>query len=545
MQPPAWYQDAVIYAIDVETFNDADGDGVGDFQGLIEKVEYLTRLGVSAVWLLPFYPTPNRDNGYDVTDYYGVDSRLGTLGDFVEFVDAAESRGIRVLIDLVVNHTSDQHPWFQAARSDPDSKYRDFYVWVEEPPPLDPKRGSVFPGEVEDGRVWTYDHEAEAYYYHRFYPFQPDLNLANSAVRSEIYKILKFWLELGVAGFRVDAAGLMTQPKHPDVDAVDDPHELFRSFKRHVVERRGDAILLAEADDEPERLGSYFGEGGDEMDLLMNFQLNAHLVAALATEREAPLIEGLERLPQPSRGGWANFLRNYDELNLGSLSEDLRTAVFERFAPEADMRIYGRGIRRRLAPMLDGDPRRLELAFSLLFSLPGTPLVLYGDEINMGEDRSLPGRRSVRTPMQWSDEANAGFSDAPPEDLSAPVISGGEFGYERVNVAAQRADPSSLLNWMSRLISTRREIHEIGAGPCEIVESDSPSAFTHRYAGDARTVWFAHNLTDEAQSVAVDPDDGRAGPDRSLLGDPNLNAGADGTVEVALDPYGYGWFERG
>ncbi|MGQ4554869.1 alpha-amylase family glycosyl hydrolase [Halobellus sp. GM3] len=544
MDSPAWYRDAVVYGIDVEAFNDSDGDGVGDFQGLIEKIEYLDRLGVSAVWLLPFYPSPNRDNGYDVTDYYGVDPRLGTLGDFVEFVDAAANRGIRVLIDLVANHTSDQHPWFQSARSDPTSKYRDYYVWAEEPPPPDPRRGSVFPGEVTDSRVWTYDHEAGAYYYHRFYPFQPDLNLTNPAVRDEIYKILKFWLELGVSGFRVDAATLMIQPKHPETDELDDPHGLLRSLKRHVLERRGDGVLLAEADDEPHRLRSYFGDDdGGEMDLLMNFQLNAHLVAALATERADPLIDCLERLPDPPHGTWTNFLRNYDELNLGALSEPLRERVFERFAPESGMRIYGRGIRRRLAPMLGGDTDRLKLAFSLLFSMPGMPLVLYGDEIGMGEDLSLPGRRSVRTPMQWDERPNAGFSTARPDDLVTPVVRGGEFGYDRVNVAAQRADPESLLNWMERLIATRKETREIGNRPYETVGTDDTGTFAHRFAGEERTVAFVHNLTEASRAVSVDLDAGPGGHVQPVLGSPTYRREREGTYEMDLDPYEYAWFE--
>ncbi|WP_313691598.1 alpha-amylase family protein [Halorarum halobium] len=538
--PETWFKNAVVYAVDVETFNDSNGDGVGDFPGLMEKLDYLDRLGVSALWLLPFYPTPNRDNGYDVADYYGVDSRLGTLGDFVEFMDEAEAHGIRVLVDLVVNHTSDQHPWFQAARRDPDSKYRDYYVWIEERPPPDPERGTVFPGEVEDERVWTYDEEAGAYYYHRFYPFQPDLNLANPEVRAEIYRIMKFWLELGVSGFRVDAATLMIQPKHPDAEQLDDPHEVLRSLKRHAVARRSDAVLLAEADDAPGELASYFGDGA-EMDLLMNFVLNAHLVAALATERAAPLAEGLERLPPADVGQWMNFLRNYDELNIGRLPTDLRETVFDRFAPEEDMRIYGRGIRRRLAPMLEGDERRIKLAFSLLFSMPGTPMLLYGDEIGMGEDLSLPGRTSVRTPMQWTDEENGGFSTADPDDLVLPAVSGGEFGYESVNVAAQRAEAESLLNWMERLIATRRESTEIGEGEFSVLEADDPCAFAHRYDYDGNSVVCVHNLADETCSLEFDLELREGDALYPLLGTADHARHDDGSCAVTLEEYGYIW----
>jgi len=541
MGPEEWYKDAVIYGIDVELFNDSNGDGVGDFQGLIQKLDYINRLNASAVWLLPFYPTPNRDNGYDVMDYYGVDPRLGTLGDFVEFVDEADARGIKVLIDLVVNHTSDQHPWFQNARTDPDSRYRDYYIWSKERPPPDSTRGTMFPGEVEDGRVWTYDPEAGAYYYHRFYSFQPDLNLANPQVREEIYKIMKFWLELGVAGFRVDAAHLMVQPKHPGCDPSEDHHDVLKGLKRQLVKRRSDGILLAEADDEPQELQSYFGD--DEMDLLLNFQLNAHIIASLATEEVAPLVEGLERTPYTPSGTWANFLRNFDELNLRSLASEIREEVFDLFAPEGNMRIYGRGIRRRLAPMLDGNPKRIKLAFSLLFSLPGIPLLLYGDEIGMGEDLSLPGRRSIRTPMQWDERENAGFSTAPADELVTPVVDSGEFGYDRVNVAAQRANPESLLNWIERLVSTRRETHEIGNGPCEIVEVSESSIFCHRYSGEERSILFAHNLAGRASSVTVFLENGGADSVYAILGDPDIDRKDDRTLEVDLHPYGFAWFE--
>ena len=585
METDPWYENAVIYALDVETFMDDDGDGVGDFEGLIDRLDYLDRLGVTAVWLLPFYPTPNRDNGYDVTDYYGVDPRLGTLGDFVEFVDAADDHGIRVITDLVVNHTSDEHPWFRRSRSEPDSAYRDYYVWAEELPPPNPDRGSVFPGEVEDERVWTYDSEAGAYYYHRFYPFQPDLDLSNPDVREEIYKIMNFWLQLGVDGFRVDAATLMIQSKHPDADEPEDPHELLRSLKRHVVARRPDGILLAEADDDPGELRAYFGdppdadgegeregagagadagegegkgeekgprrgerEGrrganrGDEMDLLMNFVLNAHLIAALATGRAAPLAEGLDRIPHDTSGNFANFLRNYDELNIGRLPTALQREVFDRFAPEEEMRIYGRGIRRRLAPMVDGDRRRLELAYSLLFSLPGTPILLYGDEIGMGDDPSLPGRQSVRTPMQWDDRPNAGFSTADADALVAPVVDDGPFRYQELNVADQRADPDSLLAWMERLIAVRKETHAIGSGRYEPLETNDDAVFAHRVDGPRDAAAFVHNLSDEDRRVAVD----LTGGDESLhplFGDPDVRSPADGPTSVDLEQYGYGWFE--
>jgi maltose alpha-D-glucosyltransferase/alpha-amylase len=534
-----WYENAVVYALDVETFADGDGDGIGDFEGLIDRLDYLSRLGVTCVWLLPFYPTPNRDNGYDVMDYYGVDPRLGTLGDFVEFVYGAKERGIRVIVDLVVNHTSDQHPWFQKARRNPGSEFRDYYVWSEDPPEMPEHKGPVFPGEEDS--VWSYDEEAEAYYYHRFYHFQPDLNLANPAVREEIRKVMGFWLELGVSGFRVDAATLMIQRKGTPEDHEGEAHEMLKEMRRFVNTRRGDAVLLAEADDEPSELVTYFGDG-DEMNLLMNFVLDAHLLLALAERRAAPIEDALDQLPDvPADGQWANFLRNYDELNVGRLPPDDRRAVYDAFAPDSDMRIYERGIRRRLAPMLEGDRDRLELAFSLLFSMPGTPLVLYGDEIGMGDDLSLPGRNAVRTPMQWSPGRNAGFSPADSADLVRSVVSGGEFGYERVNVAAQHDDPSSLLSWMERLVGTRRETPEFGCGEFAVLDAGHPAVFAHRADWRDETVVAAHNHAEDACEVALDLD--VDGPTR-VFGEAKASS-ADGEWRVELGRYGYGWFRVG
>ncbi|RBI62456.1 trehalose synthase [halophilic archaeon] len=531
----SWYQDATVYSVDLKAFRDADGDGIGDFQGLTESLDYFSRLGIDCIWLLPFYPTPGRDNGYDVMDYYGVDSRLGTLGDFVEFVRAAESRGIRVVVDLVVNHTSDQHPWFRTAREDPDSKYRDFYLWADEEPDRHPDRGPIFPGEED--HVWSYDEAADAYYYHRFYHFQPDLNVANPAVREEVKKIIGFWLELGVDGFRIDAAGLLTQTKGLAEGPLDDPHGFLREMREFVSRRRGDAVLLAEADRPPAELGEYFGDG-DEMHLLLNFQLNARLTLALARGESAPLAYVLDELPDPpDDAGWANFLRNLDELNIGALTEAEQADVYEAFAPDEDMRIYDRGIRRRLAPILDGDRDRIELAYSLLFSLPGTPVVVYGDEIGMGEDLDQPGRFAVRTPMQWSDEENAGFSTADPDDLVRPVVSDEAFGPGAVNVADQRADPDSLLNWTSRLVRTRGEFPELSRGDCTVLDADHPAVFAHASSLDGDTVVAVHNLDDETATVTLalnaDP--------TPVFGDARFEPDGD-DLHVSLAPYGHCWF---
>ncbi|HET9200329.1 MAG TPA: alpha-amylase family protein, partial [Dehalococcoidia bacterium] len=379
-----WYKNAIVYCLDVETFQDSDGDGVGDFQGLVSRLDYLWSLGVSCVWLLPFYPSPNRDNGYDVIDYYGVDPRLGNLGDAAEFLQGANERGIKVIIDLVVNHTSDQHPWFEAAR-DRDSQYREYYVWSDEEP-ADAEEGVVFPGVQES--TWTFDEKAGAYYHHRFYKHQPDLNIGNQKVRQEIRRIMGFWLALGVSGFRIDAAPFLIEL--PSAGKDDLTFEYLDDFYGFLSWHSAGAILLAEANVTHDQVLEYFGDG-DRMQMIFNFFLNQHVFLALARGEAEPIVRALKKQPNiPPTAQWANFLRNHDEIDLGRLTEKERQECFEAFGPEPYMQLYERGVRRRLAPMLGGDRRRIEMAFSLAFSLPGTPVIWYGDEIGMGEDLSLP-----------------------------------------------------------------------------------------------------------------------------------------------------------
>lgn len=532
-----WYKDAIIYSLDVETFMDSDGDGVGDFAGLTKQLNYLRALGITCLWLLPFYPSPNRDNGYDVKDYYGIDPRLGTLGDFVEFMEEAKELGIRVIIDLVVNHTSIEHPWFQSARADKNSKYRHYYVWSDNPPESQDQE-PVFPDEEES--IWDYDEAAGAYYLHHFYKEQPDLNIGNPAVRAEIRKIINFWLQLGVSGFRIDAAPFLIE-EH-GLEGID-PQELdcFLPEMRHfVAERRSDAILLAEANVEPEEISIYFGNG-DRMQMLFSFLLNQYVFKALATEQASPLSEGLKILPAiPASGQWVNFLRHHDELTLDKLSEPERQEIFAVFAPEERMQIFDRGIRRRLAPMLGNDRRRLELAYSLLFSLPGTPLLRYGDEIGMGEDLSLEGRESVRTPMQWSDTDNAGFSRASADALTRPVIAEGEYRYHQVNVAQQQRDPNSLLNWMERLISIRKQCPEFGLGNWHLVETDCESVFAHYCEWEGRKVIAVHNLAKDSCIVTLKSFKGELKHAIELFGDRLYEFPERNNLE--LEGFGYRWF---
>ncbi|HEX2254215.1 MAG TPA: alpha-amylase family protein [Thermoanaerobaculia bacterium] len=535
-----WYKEAIVYCLDVETFQDSDGDGVGDFNGLTERLDYLLGLGVTALWLLPFYPTPNRDNGYDVTDYYTVDPRLGTLGDFVEFMERAARRGLQVLIDLPVNHTSSEHPWFQQARRDPESRYHDYYVWSEEEPEEDPEE-LAFAGVQES--LWTWDEEAELYYFHRFYEHQPDVNIANPQVREEIRRIMGFWLELGVSGFRIDAAPFLIELKGIDAPDVDDPYDYLHEFRDFLSWRRGDAILIAEANVAPETAREYFGDG-DRMHVIFDFVLNQALFLALASERAEPMVRAFGTSEDlPAEAQWANFVRNHDEQNLNQLSEEERAFVMERFAPDEDMRLYGHGIRRRLPPMLEGDPRRIRLAYSLMFSLPGTPVLRYGEELGMGDDLSLPERNSVRTVMQWSDEKNAGFSRAEPEALARPAIEDGEYGYRQLNVLAQRRDPESLLNWMERLIRIRRESHELGWGTGRVLDTGHPAVFAHVCCWDHRVFVGVHNLGEEAATVHLDLSDWPEHRLLDLLGDRPYEVCERGEEHftVELDGYGYRW----
>src|SRR4051812_7347164 len=406
MAADQWFRNAVIYSLNVETFMDSNGDGCGDFEGLSRRLDYLESLGVDALWLAPFQPTPGRDDGYDIRDYYSVDPRFGSSGDFVEFMHEAEGRGIRVIIDLVVNHTSDQHPWFKQARGGRDARYHDWYVWAAKRP-RDWQSGMVFPGVQRT--TWTFERRVREYYFHRFYDFEPDLNMANPRVREEVRRVMGYWLQLGIAGFRVDAVPFVIETPSADGSSSGLDFGWLREMREFLQWRVGNAVLLGEANVPPKESGSYFA-GGEGLHMMFNFWVNQHLFSALASGDARPLARALEQTrPASPDMHWANFLRNHDELDIGHLADDAKRQVFESFGPQPSMQLYGRGIRRRLAPML-GDRRMIELAKSLLLSLPGTPVLRYGDEIGMGENLRLKERMAIRTPMQWTDDRHAGFT---------------------------------------------------------------------------------------------------------------------------------------
>ena len=538
-----WYKNAVVYCLSVGTYMDANGDGIGDFEGLTRRLDYINGLGVTTIWLMPFQTSPQKDNGYDVADYYNVDPRYGTLGDFVEFTHAAKLRGMRVLMDLVVNHTSDQHPWFKDARKSRDSEHRDWYVWSDKKP-ADAEKGIVFPGVQES--TWEYDDVAGQYYFHRFYKFQPDLNTDHPLVQAEILKIMGFWTQLGVSGFRMDAVPFVIMQNGADIKRPKPQYDMLRRYRELLQWRQGDAILLGEANVEPKTNMQYFGTEGERLHMMFNFPMNQNLFYALATADGRPLGKALEATRErPATSQWGTFLRNHDELDLGRLSEKQRQRVFDAFAPDKHMQLYDRGIRRRLAPMLGSDRRRLELAYSLMLTMPGTPVLRYGDEIGMGDNLDLPERECARTPMQWSTEPHGGFtkSDKPIK----PVIEHGVYGFEHVNVAQQRRDPNSLLNWMERVVRMRKELPEIGWGDFEILPQADPAIFVMRYDWRNNSVLFIHNLGDQPCELEVKAKALGKGCERliNVLSEAHSEADTRGRHSILLEPYGYRWFRVG
>jgi trehalose synthase len=519
-----WWKDAIFYCLDVETFFDSNGDGCGDLAGLTDRVDYLAGLGVSCLWLMPFYPSPNVDDGYDITDFYAVDPSLGTLGDFTELVRTCHDRGIRVIVDFVMNHTSDQHPWFQAARSSPDSPYRDFYVWRDEKP--EEKPGDVVFPDQENSN-WAYDRKAKQYYLHKFYSHQPDLNLSNPAVRDELAQVMAFWLAQGLSGFRVDAVPFLIE------GSLDDPHQVLRDLRAFVNRRNGEAILLGEVNLKPPDVRAFLGdEDGDELHMVLDFIGNQAMYLALARGSAEPLERALREFPAiPTAASLGRFVRNHDELTLDKLSDEERAEVFARFGPEKDMQLYGRGLRKRLPSMLDGDERAIRMVYSLVFSLPGTPVLFYGEEIGMAENPEIEGRYAVRAPMQWS--ADGGFSTA--SSLRRPMVTG-PFGPERVNVASQRRDPHSLLNWFERLIRRRRECPELGFGTMTLLETGADSVFAHRSDWEGATIVAVHELSGRPVTVSLPVSDGESLVDLFEDAEHPLPA------TLSLEPYDARWF---
>lgn len=539
-----WYKNAVVYCLDVETFFDSDGDGVGDFHGLAERIDHLAELGVTTLWLMPFYPTPGKDDGYDVADFYGVDPRLGTHGDVVEVIRTAKDRGMRVIADLIVNHTSDQHPWFVESRKSLDNPYRDFYVWRSDPPP-DTSDEVVFPDEEDS--IWEKDPATGEWYLHHFYSHQPDLNIANPRVQDEIAKVMGFWLQVGVDGFRVDAVPFFLNDLGMSVREKEDfsePHEYLRSLRRFLHRRSGDGILLGEVNvPYSDQVDFFGGRDGDELTMMFDFVGMQAMYLSLARQDARPLAKALRSRPMSRLSPdsqFANFVRNHDELTLDKLSESERQEVFEAFGPEPEMQLFDRGLRRRLPPMLEGDPRRIRMVYSLLFALPGTPVLFYGEEIGMGENLSIPGRMAVRTPMQWANDPTGGFSEADPKQLVQPLPDG-SYGPQHVNVADSRRDPDSLLNHVSRLARRYRECPELGWGDFAVLRQPHRAVLAHRATWESASMVLLHNFGPDAVTVplALDEEEGTLLVDLLQAGE--CTVGPDGEVELELDGYGFRW----
>ncbi|MCC2593773.1 alpha-amylase family protein [Tessaracoccus sp. OS52] len=545
-----WWKTAVFYCLDVETFFDSDNDGFGDFDGVSERIDYLAGLGVTCLWLMPFYPTAERDDGYDITDFCGVDPRVGSFGDVVELIRTAKDRGMRIIADLVVNHTSDKHPWFKEARKSKDNPYRDYYVWRDTEPP-DTSDKVVFP-DVEDS-IWELDERTGEWYLHNFYKHQPDLNVTNPKVRDEISKIIGFWMQLGFDGFRVDAVPNLIETVGATAGAADtygEPHDYLRQLKAFMGRRKGDAILLGEVNVPYAEQVKFFGgsDSGDELTMQFDFELMQQTYLALARGDAAPIEKTLERRPQlPEHNQFGVFLRNHDELTLDKLSDEERQEVFDAFGPDPDTQLFGRGLRRRVPPMLDGDPRRICMVYSLLFSLPGTPVLFYGEEIGMGENLDVPGRLAVRTPMQWTSDKNGGFSKAKPSQLPAAVTEG-PFGPSHVNVSDQRRDPDSLLSFISRLAQGHRESPELGMGTFEILEHDAPAVLAHRCTWKhenepGASTLLVHNLGPEATEITVTCEDLEEGARAyEMFSDASLTVGKGGKLTIPVDGYGHLWW---
>ena len=540
MRDPLWYKDAVIYETHVKAFADSNGDGIGDFAGLISKLDYLEALGVTCLWLLPFFPSPLRDDGYDVADYRGVHPSYGSLEDFERLVAEAHRRDLHIIIELVVNHTSDQHPWFlRAMHAAPGSCERDYYVWSDTDEKFQEAR--IIFTDTERSN-WTWEPTARAYYWHRFFSHQPDLNFDNPKVLEEIFQVMAHWLDLGVDGFRLDAIPYLVEREGTSCENLPQTHEVLRRIRAFVEERYPGRLLLAEANQWPWDVRPYFGDG-DECHMAFHFPVMPRIFMSLRQEDAAPLIDIMKRTPEiPPNCQWGLFLRNHDELTLEMVTGDEREYMVMAYARDPRARL-NLGIRRRLAPLVDNSLRRIELLTSLLFSLPGTPILYYGDELGMGDDVLRPDRDGVRTPMQWSSDRNAGFSKADPTALYSQPISDPVYGASAVNVEAQERDPSSLLHWMRNMIRLRKQFRVFGRGTLEFVDVENPRvmAYVRRWGDDV--ILCVANFSRHAQPAELDLSAFEGATPTELLGFTPFPTIGKAPYFLSLGAYGFYWFE--
>jgi maltose alpha-D-glucosyltransferase / alpha-amylase len=535
---PLWYKDAVFYEVYVRGFFDSNSDGNGDLRGLTEKLDYLHDLGVDCLWLMPIFASPMKDDGYDIADFRQIHPMLGTVEDFEALTQAAHERGIRIITDLVLNHTSDQHPWFQEARRDPASPYRNFYVWSD----TDQKyQGARIIFKDTEQSNWSWDTVARQYYWHRFYSHQPDLNYDSPEVQEEILKVIAYWLDRGIDGFRVDAVPYLFEREGTSCENLPETHDFLKKMRAFVDKHYPGTVLLAEANQWPKDLLPYFG-GGDEFHMAFNFPLMPRMFMAMRREQSWPIIEIMDQMPQiPATCQWALFIRNHDELTLEMVTDEERDYMYREYAKDPRMRL-NLGIRRRMAPLLDHDRRQVELLYSLLFTLPGSPVLYYGDEIGMGDNIYLGDRNGVRTPMQWTGDRNAGFSRADPSQLYQAVILDPVYHYNAVNVESQLRPPMSLLNWLRRLIRVRKKHAVFGRGTLKFLSCENRKvvAYIREYA--EQTVLIVNNLSAYAQPAAIDLRHYQGMVPVELLGNHDFPPIGEQPYFLSLSPYSFFWF---
>jgi maltose alpha-D-glucosyltransferase/alpha-amylase len=535
-----WFKDAIFYEAPVKSFMDSDGDGIGDFAGMIEKLDYIRDLGVDCIWLLPMYPSPLQDDGYDIASFNELHSDYGTLEDFQNFLDAAHSKGLRVIADLVMNHTSDQHEWFKQARSDPDSPYRDYYVWSDDPSTYDGVRIIFTDTEVSN---WTFDPVAGQYFWHRFFSHQPDLNYDNEAVWREMFDVVRFWLNMGLDGFRCDAVPYLYEREGTICENLPETHEFLRELRKMVDTEYPGRILLAEANQWPSDVIEYFGTVEEpEFHMAFHFPLMPRMFMAMRQETRTPIVEIMQSTPAiPDGCQWAIFLRNHDELTLEMVTDAERDYMYFEYARDPRMRINV-GIRRRLAPLLDNGRRQIEMMNSLLLSMPGTPVIYYGDEIGMGDNIYLGDRNGVRTPMQWSIDRNAGFSRADWARLYSPVIMDPVYGYQGVNVEGQTRIPTSLLNWTRRMIAVRKRYKAFGRGTLEFLHPENLRVLAYIRAFEQETILCIVNLSRFVQACELDLSAYKDYRPVELIGETAFPAIGDLPYFITLGPHSFYWF---
>ena len=537
--PAPWYMSAFFYEVHIRAYCDSNGDGQGDLRGLISKLDYIKDLGIDCIWILPMYPSPLKDDGYDIADYYGVHPDYGSIEDFETLVKEAHQRGLKVIADLVLNHTSDQHPWFQESRSNPESKFRAYYVWSDTNKKYQEAR-IIFLDTEESN--WTYDQEAGQYFWHRFYSSQPDLNYDNPEVRQEMLKVMDFWLEKGIDGFRADAVPYLIEREGTNCENLPETHQILKDIRAHLDEKYHGKVLLAEANQWPEDVRPYFGEG-DEFHMGFHFPVMPRIYMALKKGDASPIHWIMSQTPQiPENTQWCTFLRNHDELTLEMVTEEERQWMWSEYAPLPRMRL-NLGIRRRLAPLLDNDHRKILLANALLYALPGAPIIYYGDEIGMGDNIWLPDRNGVRTPMQWDESLNAGFSSADPKSLYEPAIDSGDFSYTKVNVARAEKDPESLLHQMRTLIAVRKSQPVLCLGSYRFLAKEAAQCLVVLRSYQGQHILCIHNLSAQSQSLELDLAEFAGQMLFDLLSQKEIKKISIPTTALSIKPFGFLWLK--